>query len=138
MDKMDLLLQKMDDVVGKVNEIDSKVDRLEVKVDRLDERVSRLEVKVDQLDERVGRLEMKAVQQVEWNYRIENRLKNIEVSIENELLFGIHVIGEGHLDLGKKLDAAVESSVWREETRLRLLHFESEIRRIKENCKKCA
>ena len=47
-------------------------------------------------------------------------------------------IGDGHIDLGRKLDNAVESAAWREHVQIRLLYFESEIRRIKENCKKCA
>jgi len=124
MEKMNLILMKLDEMNGKI--------------DRLGERMDRLEERMDRLEERVIQLELKAVEQERWNRKIEAQITKIEMSIENELLFGINAIGDGHIDLGRKLDNAVESAAWREHVQIRLLYFESEIRRIKENCKKCA
>ena len=124
MEKMNLILMKLDEMNGKI--------------DRLGERMDRLEERMDRLEERVIQLELKAVEQERWNRKIEAQITKIEMSIENELLYGINAIGDGHIDLGRKLDNAVESAAWREHVQIRLLYFESEIRRIKENCKKCA
>lgn len=131
MEKMNLILMKLDEMNG-------KIDRLGERMDRLEERMDRLEERMDRLEERVIQLELKAVEQERWNRKIEAQITKIEMSIENELLYGINAIGDGHIDLGRKLDNAVESAAWREHVQIRLLYFESEIRRIKENCKKCA
>lgn len=59
-------------------------------------------------------------------------ITGIKVTLENEVKTGINIIGEGHLDLNRKLDQALENKEERELMKLRILSLENEIRRIKE------
>lgn len=59
-------------------------------------------------------------------------ITGIKVTLENEVRTGINIIGEGHLDLNRKLDQALENKEERELMKLRILSLENEIRRIKE------
>ena len=75
MEKMNLILMKLDEMNG-------KIDRLGERMDRLEERMDRLEERMDRLEERVIQLELKAVEQERWNRKIEAQITKIEMSIE--------------------------------------------------------
>lgn len=52
--------------------------------------------------------------------------------MENEVLRGIRIIGEGHLDLSRKMNQILETKEERELMELRVLSLEHEVRRIKD------
>ena len=63
---------------------------------------------------------------------IQMDVTGIKMTLENEVRTGINIIGEGHIDLNRKLDQALENKEERELIKLRILSLENEIRRIKE------
>lgn len=63
---------------------------------------------------------------------LQRDITGIKVTLENEVKTGINIIGEGHIDLNRKLDQALENKEERELMKLRILSLENEIRRIKE------
>ena len=57
---------------------------------------------------------------------------DIRITMENEVLRGIRIIGEGHLDLSRKMNQILETKEERELMELRVLSLEHEVRRIKD------
>lgn len=101
--KLDLILEKVNDLDEKVSNLDEKVNGLDEKVNSLDEKVSSLDKKVGSLDERVNHLEgdMKEVRR---------RVTRTDMTLENEIRVNIQRVAEGHLDLSRKLDDCVKIS----------------------------
>ena len=63
--------------------------------------------------------------------RLEERVSNLEMTLENETNRNIRIIEEGHLDVMRKLDDALEVTNEKEILLLRVNHLENEIQRIK-------
>ena len=59
--------------------------------------------KVTAIDEKVETLDKKVV-------RIENDVRDIKLSIENEIRVNIQRVAEGHFDLSRKLNECIELS----------------------------
>ncbi len=57
---------------------------------------------------------------------------DIRLTLENEVIKGIHIIGEGHLDLSRKMNQLLETKEERDLIELRVLSLEHEMRRIKD------
>ncbi len=81
--------EKLDLVLEKVTAIDEKVETLDKKVETLDK-------KVENLDRRV--------------VRIENDVRDIKLTIENEIRVNIQRVAEGHLDLSRNLNECIKLS----------------------------
>jgi len=62
---------------------------------------------------------------------MEEKISAIKVTQENEVLKGVCIVGEGHLDLSRKLTEILETKEERELMKLRLQYLEREIRRIR-------
>lgn len=80
---------------------------------------------VNKLEERVGSLE-KRLDKVEQESR-ETRLQ-----IENKIIANIQLLAESHLDLHKKVEAAMEAKTERELHLMRTAILEEDMRRVKE------
>ena len=89
------------------------MDRLEGRMDHLEGRMDHLEDRIDSLDK---------------------QMKCISLTLENDVRPNIMRVAEGHLDLNRKLDRAMESDSEREELALRVNYLDSEFRKMKE-CK---
>ena len=63
---------------------------------------------------------------------LQKDMTNVKLALENEVKVGINIIAEGHIDLSRKLDMALEISEERKLTELRILRLETEMLRIKE------
>ena len=63
--------------------------------------------------------------------RLEERVSNLEMTLENETNRNIRIIAEGHLDVMRKLDDALEVTNEKEILLLHVNHLENEIQRIK-------
>lgn len=63
---------------------------------------------------------------------MEKKISAIKMTQENEVLKGIYIIGEGHLDLNRKLNQILETREDRELMKLRIQYLEGEVRRIKD------
>ena len=66
---------------------------------------------------------------------MEEKISAIKVTQENEVLKGVCIVGEGHLDLSRKLTEILETKEERELMKLRVQYLEREIRRIKDHLK---
>ena len=95
-----------------------KVTSMEDKVTSLDGRVASLDEKVASLDEKVASLE--------------HEILKINVTLENETNRNIKIVAEGHLDLSRKLDEALNVENEKEMLLVRVNILESDVRRLKE------
>ena len=91
----------------------------------LEGKVGSLEGKVDSLDNRVGSLEEKMGS-------LDREVKEIRLTQENEVIHAINIVAEGHADLNRKLDKALQATNEKEIMLLRLNALENEVRRIKD------
>lgn len=95
--------EKLDLILNKMNELDEKVDHLDEKVGHLDEKVDHLDEKVNELDEAVNHLEVELKE-------IGQKVTKTEIIIENEIRVNIQRVAEGHLDLSRKLNECIKLS----------------------------
>lgn len=63
---------------------------------------------------------------------IENKVSNIELTLENEIRTNIKRVAEGHLDLSRNLHEALKIDSEKEMLAIRVSVLETELRRIKE------
>ena len=70
--------------------------------------------------------------------KVEAKVTEVQMTLENETNKDIHIIAEGHLDLSRKLDDALKVENEREMLLLRVTHLENEIRRIKQRLEEIA
>lgn len=64
--------------------------------------------------------------------KLNAKVTDIQLTLENETNRNIRIIAEGHLDLSRKLDDALKVENEKEMLLIRVNHLESEIRRIKQ------
>ena len=69
---------------------------------------------------------------------LQGRTTSLELTLENETNKGIKIIAEGHLDLSRKLDAALRVENEKEMLLLRVTHLENELRKVKEQISQIA
>ena len=69
---------------------------------------------------------------------IENKVTNIELTLENEISANIKRIAEGHLDLSRNLHEALKIDSEKEMLVIRVNHLENELRKIKERLESIA
>lgn len=60
------------------------------------------------------------------------RITDIQLTLENETNRNIKIIAEGHLDLSRKLDDALKVENEKEMLLIRVNRLENELRRVKE------
>ena len=65
-------------------------------------------------------------------------VKEIKLTIENDIDRKINIIAEGHLDLSRKLDDALRIENEKEMLMLRVISLESEVRKLKERIEQTA
>lgn len=59
------------------------------------------------------------------------KIAEVQLTLENETNRNIRLIAEGHFDLSRKLDEALKVENEKEMLLIRVNHLESEVRRIK-------
>ncbi len=70
--------------------------------------------------------------------RINDKINDIKLTLENETNRNIQIITEGHLDLTRKLDDALKVENEKEMLLLRVNRLENEIRQIKQRIEEIA
>ena len=70
--------------------------------------------------------------------KLNRKITDIQLTLENETNRNIKIIAEGHLDLSRKLDDALKVESEKEMLLLRVNHLENEIRRIKQRIEEIA
>lgn len=117
MDKLDLILQK-------INSFDARFDHLEERMDAFDARLGRVEERLDRVEEHLVQVDNRLCQ-------VETDVSTMKILIESKLVPSIQIIAEGHLDLSRKLDQALEDRRERECLWLRVVNLECEVKGIK-------
>jgi len=84
-----------------------------------------LKTDVQELKTRVGTLE------TDMQF-VKNEVCGVQLTLENETNKNIRIIAEGHLDLNRKLDAALKVEEEKEMDRIRLTVLENDMRRVKD------
>ena len=151
-DDMKLILEKLEEINGKVTIVVEKVEKLEERVAVIEERLERLEERVAVIEERLEKLEERVAVIEERLERMEERVAVIEekvqrlerdaaelkLSLENETNRNIRIVAEGHHDLTRKLDDALKVENEKEILLIRVNVLENELRRVKERLEQAA
>ena len=85
-EKLDLLIQKFAGVDKRLDGIDARLDGIDARLDGIDTRLDGVDARLDNM---------------------ETDIKDIKLTIENELRVNIQRIAEGHMDLDRKLREAL-------------------------------
>lgn len=70
--------------------------------------------------------------------KMESKVTEVQMTLENETNKEILIIVEGHLDLSRKLDDALQGENEKEMLLLRVTRLENELRRIKQRIEETA
>lgn len=70
--------------------------------------------------------------------RLNDKITDIQLTLENETNRNIKIIAEGHLDLSRKLDEALKIDNEKEMLLIRVNRLENEIRRLKSRVEEIA
>ena len=70
--------------------------------------------------------------------KVEAKVTEVQMTLENETNKEIRIIAEGHLDLSRKLDDSLKVENEKEMLLLRVNRLENEIRRIKQRIEEIA
>ena len=98
------------------------------KLDLILQKLDTIEIKVDSLEKRIDSLEK----------RMEEKFLKLDFRMDNEVLFGLRVVADGHFDLNRKLNAVMDDHTTKEQMYIRMIHISSELQKIQNHCKHCA
>lgn len=136
LDKVDERLDKMDERLDKVDErldgIDERLDKVDERLDKMDERLDGMDRRFDGVDERFEGMDKRFDGLTLLVTENSRRLKNIELTLENEITPNIMRVAEAHLDLSRKLDEALKIDREKEMMVLKINILDGEVRRLKE------
>ena len=145
MDKLDLILdkinfmdEKIDNVIVKVDDMGKRIDALEARFDDMDKRIDVLEARFDDMDKRIDALEArfddmdKRIDKLEEHISsIDTDVKSVKVILENEVRENIMRVAEGHLDLSRNLKDAIKSNNEFEILTVKVNMLESDVNELK-------
>ena len=122
----------LETIVIKLESIDQRLGRVEQRLDKVEQRLDRVEQQLDSLEQRFDSLEQRVSNLESGQIAMEQRLTNIELTLENEVSRNICTIAEAHLDLSRKFDRALKVKEDDELVRVRLNVLENDVRKIKQ------
>ena len=128
MDKLDLILQKLDTIEIKVDSLEKRIDSLEKRMDSMEKRMDSMEKRMDSMEKRIDSMEK----------HMEEKFLKLDLRMDNEVLFGLRVVADGHFDLNRKLNAVMDDHTTKEQMYIRMIHISSELQKIQNHCKHCA
>lgn len=121
-----------------VGTLKEDVSELKKDVGTLKEDVSGLKEDVSTLNNRVVVLENNAEETKNGLNDLKGDVKNVQLTLENDINKEIRIIAEGHLDLDRKLNKALVLSAEKEMLNLRVTHLEIELAKVKEKAESIA
>lgn len=111
--------QKLDFLLQKMNQIDTKVDKLDGRIDRLDTSMEQLDNRMEQFDTRMEQLDSRATK--------------IELHLENETDKNIQLLAENHIELINKLNQAIPIADKNLVYEVKVNHLIGEVNKLKED-----
>lgn len=124
LDRLDTMDIKMDKLGSEVNTVKSKMEVLETKMGTVESRIETLEFKMETVESNINTLESNVKE-------IKNITAGIQLDLENEVRKNIQIVAEGHLNLSRKLDAALKVEEEKEMLLIRTNILESDVRMLK-------
>ena len=115
----------LDKVDERLDGIDERLDKMDERFDGIDERLDGMDERFEGMDKRFDGLTLLVTENA-------RRLKNIELTLENEITPNIMRVAEAHLDLSRKLDDALKIDREKEMMVLKINILDGEVRRLKE------
>ncbi len=135
-EKMDLILEKIekvdkiDEILEKMDKVD-KIDEILVRMDKFEADMVELKTDVAELKTDVTELKTNVTTLNSDVTTLKEEVKGIKLTIETQVMTNIRRVAEGHLDLSRKLDAAVKKSELDELTTIRVGVLEVEVGEMK-------
>ena len=134
MDDSKIIISKLDNLSTKIDSIDTRVGNLETKFDNLETRFDGLETRFDNLETRFDGLETRFDGLESRVGNLESDVRDIKLTLENDISKAINVVIEGHMDLSRKLNEALKINEDRltehEAMKYKINHLDSEIVKI--------
>lgn len=128
-------------ILQKINSMDSRLENMEARMENMETRMEAMEARMESMEARMENMEtrMESMEtrmenmetRVQALEKLPQQVKIIRLTLENETNRKISIIAEGHLDLNRKLDAALNFEREKEKILLRLAAVEGEVQRIK-------
>ncbi len=110
------IYERLDKMDRRFDEMDHRLDKMDHRFDEMDHRFDEMDHRLDEMDHRLD--------------KVEKKVTEVQVTLENETNKGIQIVGEGHLDLSRKLDEALTIENEKEMLKLRINRLESEVKKI--------
>ncbi len=136
-EKLDLILDGMQNMQSDIKEIQSDVKTLKWAVENLDQRLTSIEQRmtdiekrVTDIEERVTHIEERVTDIEEQVADIGQRVTNIELSMENEIRFSLQLLAENHSNLIDKLNQAVKVSDKNMVLEVQMLNFRMRLEKL--------
>lgn len=120
-----MILEKLDLIGRDVSELKQDVSGLKQDVSGLKQDVSELKQDVSVLKQDISDLKERMT-------NVEEEQKKLRFILENETNKKIDIIGDGHVDLVRRLDEARELQRDKEEMKLQILNLNIDMRKVKE------
>lgn len=119
--------QMLEVILQKINSMDARMENVENKIDSMDARMGVIETKMESMENRMDSME----DRVKLLEALPQQVKEIQLTLENEVSKKINIIADGHLDLSRKLDEALTFQKEKERILLRVTSLEGDVQRMK-------
>ena len=115
-----------------MSEMRKDITALQEETSEMRKDITALQKEMSEPRKDITALQEKAAELQKSSEMTQKELADIRLTLENEVIKGIHIIGKGHLDLSRKMNQILETKEERELMKLRILSLEHEVRRIKD------
>ena len=132
LEKLDLIGRDVSELKQDVSGLKQDVSVLKQDVSGLKQDVSGLKQDVSELKQDVSVLKQDVSDLKERMTNVEEEQKKLRFILENETNKKIDIIGDGHVDLVRRLDEARELQRDKEEMKLQILNLNIDMRKVKE------
>ena len=124
MDKLDLILEK--------------IESMEQRMGLMEQKMGSMEQKMGSMEQKMGSMEQKMnTMQVDIN-QMKESIEKLNVRMDEEVCYGLRIVADGHADLERKINQALLDSKTKEHLHVKMLCIETEVHQIKRNCPLCA
>lgn len=124
MDSLEARIKPLEALPQQMMELQQQVEKVQQQVDGVQKQVDGVQQQVDGVQQQVEKVQ----KQVDG---VQQQVTEMQLTLENEIRRNISFIAEGHLDLDRKLDKAMEFQKEKEIFLLRTTALEGDVQRIK-------
>ena len=125
MDKMDMILERLEHVDKKIETMDKKIETMDKKIETMDKKIGTMDKKIETMDKKIETMGKKIE-------TMDNDITSIKLTLENEVRTNIMKVAEGHLDLARNLQEAMKNNNQVEMLTVRVNVLESDVRELKQ------